>query len=284
MGEGPGLVERSGEGGVDAEGEVIVGLTPTKIKGVDTFTQMWALVETDADVTSAIKDVRTRLGEYHEKGHKNQPHLADLEGEGTHVHAHTHIYTTYIEVVGRTYMCACTLHDMYLADLVGAGTLYVQLLCAKGLLSADANGLSDPYCIITLGEHKQRSRKLKRTLDPVWENEIFAFAGVLGHLIESPLQMTMMDFDLRAKDDLLGHVPTRASHACACACAPMPTHTHTHARRPPCPPMHAHPCLHTHTHTQAQVDIELADHKYCNDVRRDIGARLDTQGTVNIQV
>ena len=166
----------------------------------------------------------------------------------------------------------------------GAGTLYVQLLCAKGLLSADANGLSDPYCIITLGEHKQRSRKLKRTLDPVWENEIFAFAGVLGHLIESPLQMTMMDFDLRAKDDLLGHVPTRASHACACACAPMPTHTHTHARRPPCPPMHAHPCLHTHTHTQAQVDIELADHKYCNDVRRDIGARLDTQGTVNIQV
>ena len=131
MGEGPGLVERSGEGGVDAEGEVIVGLTPTKIKGVDTFTQMWALVETDADVTSAIKDVRTRLGEYHEKGHKNQPHLADLEGEGTHVHAHTRIYTTYIEVVGRTYMCACTLHDMYLADLVGAGTLYVQLLCAK---------------------------------------------------------------------------------------------------------------------------------------------------------
>lgn len=119
MGEGPGLVERSGEGGVDAEGEVIVGLTPTKIKGVDTFTQMWALVETDADVTSAIKDVRTRLGEYHEKGHKNQPHLADLEGEGTHVHAHTHIYTTYIEVVGRTYMCACTLHDMYLADLLG---------------------------------------------------------------------------------------------------------------------------------------------------------------------
>ncbi|KOO33946.1 cyclic nucleotide-binding protein [Chrysochromulina tobinii] len=145
-----------------------------------------------------LKDVRGRIAEYAERSVRKQPTIADLEAEGT---------------------------------------LYVQLLKATNLLAADANGLSDPYCKLMLGDQKQRSRKLYKTLEPVWNNEVFAFAGCLGQLVAEPLQLTMYDFDILSSDDKLG-----------------------------------------------EVQIELADHTYCNEIRRDLTACLDTQGEVYIQV
>ena len=159
----------------------------------------WALLESDPDVSVMLKDVRGKLDEYAKAASKKQPTVADLEAEGT---------------------------------------LFVQLLRAKGLLAADANGLSDPYAKLSLGEQNQRSRKMRRTLDPVWHNEVFAFSGVLGHLIRESLKLDMWDFDLWEKDDLLGHV---------------------------------------------DIDL-LGDHTYCNEMRRDLTAQLDTQGQVMIQV
>ena len=158
----------------------------------------WEEVEADRNLAVMIKDVRGRIAEYAERSVRKQPTIADLEAEGT---------------------------------------LYVQLLKAANLLAADANGLSDPYCKLMLGDQKQRSRKLYKTLDPVWNNEVFAFAGCLGQLIAEPLQLTMYDFDILSRDDKLG-----------------------------------------------EVQIELADHTYCNEIRRDLTACLDTQGEVHIQV
>ena len=78
---------------------------------------------------------------------------------------------------------------------------------------------------------------MRRTLDPVWHNEVFAFSGVLGYLIREPLKLTMWDFDLTSKDDLLG-----------------------------------------------RTEINLADHTYCNEIRHDVTAELDTEGEVMFQV
>ena len=158
----------------------------------------WEEVEADRNIAVMLKDVRGRIAEYAERSVRKQPTIADLEAEGT---------------------------------------LYVQLLKATNLLAADANGLSDPYCKLMLGDQKQRSRKLYKTLEPVWNNEVFAFAGCLGQLVAEPLQLTMYDFDILSSDDKLG-----------------------------------------------EVQIELADHTYCNEIRRDLTACLDTQGEVYIQV
>ena len=50
--------------------------------------------------------------------------------------------------------------------------MFVQLLRGNGLLAADANGFSDPYVKLSLGEQKQRSKTMKKTLHPVWTNEV----------------------------------------------------------------------------------------------------------------
>lgn len=104
----------------------------------------WALVENDADLVPMLRDVRVKITDHAERVQRRQPQVADLESEGT---------------------------------------LYVQLLHAKGLLAADPDGFSDPYAKLSLGEQKQRSRTVRKTLHPVWHNEVFAFYGVLGQLM-----------------------------------------------------------------------------------------------------
>ena len=158
----------------------------------------WELIEGDQDVNAMLKDVRGRIDEYFVKNARNEPTMADFGAEGT---------------------------------------LYVQLISATGLVAADSNGLSDPYCKLDLGGQRQRSRKLYETLDPVWHNEIFTFAGVLGQVVNEPLKVSVWDFDLSSVDDMLG-----------------------------------------------EAEIELADHAYCNGIRREIISSLEPQGEVRIQV
>ncbi len=52
---------------------------------------------------------------------------------------------------------------------------------AKGLAKADLFGKSDPYCIITLLDRStgkketRRTKTLKKTLDPVWDEVQYVF-------------------------------------------------------------------------------------------------------------
>jgi len=50
----------------------------------------------------------------------------------------------------------------------------MQVLHASKLRGADMGGSSDPVCKISLGPFKARTRVLKHTLDPEW-NETFIF-------------------------------------------------------------------------------------------------------------
>ena len=82
----------------------------------------WELVEADPDVSRMLTDARSKINDFAEKWQKKQPQVADLEAEGT---------------------------------------FYVQLLRATKLIACDDNGLSDPYCKLSLGDQQQRSRTIR---------------------------------------------------------------------------------------------------------------------------
>jgi Ca2+-dependent lipid-binding protein len=86
--------------------------------------------------------------------------------------------------------------------------LKVFLNSGSNLLSGDLNGLSDPYCIFTLGNHQKKSKHILKTLNPTW-NETFMFK------VENPkdeiLKIKVIDWDFMKKGDFLGEVEIKLS-------------------------------------------------------------------------
>jgi hypothetical protein len=116
-------------------------------------------------------------------------------------------------------------------DVSSREVLWVQVVSALGLPSADANGKSDPFCIAELtpagrGEARERreTKTAMRTLDPIW-GESFSFAlnsrVAKERLIRSSgnsseyhnkghsplhLRVSVCDWDQVTKRELLGEV------------------------------------------------------------------------------
>ena len=68
----------------------------------------------------------------------------------------------------------------------------------------DSNGFSDPYVKLTVAGHQRKSKIVKKTLNPRW-NETFDFEGELSQLIEQPLDLQVWDSDGRfARSDPCG--------------------------------------------------------------------------------
>jgi len=107
---------------------------------------------------------------------------------------------------------------MPLASVAGAmhrslghdrGTMRIVLVSARGLKAADSNGLSDPYCMLSMGRHRKTSTTIKKTLNPKW-NEEFQFKGEIAKL-GSKLLLRMYDYDLVGFDDALGNAEVIAT-------------------------------------------------------------------------
>ena len=79
--------------------------------------------------------------------------------------------------------------------LVERGVLLVTLERAAGLKAADRNGFSDPYCKLTLCGVQHKSKTVKRSLNPRWDQE-FRFEGELRNMCDEPIQLRVFDFDL----------------------------------------------------------------------------------------
>jgi hypothetical protein len=85
------------------------------------------------------------------------------------------------------------------------GSLKITLERGEGLPAGDANGLSDPYVVLTAGGQTKKSKVKWKTLNPIW-NETFEMKGVvLRDVLETGLKLRVMDRDLGTFDDLLGH-------------------------------------------------------------------------------
>ena len=90
-----------------------------------------------------------------------------------------------------------------LVRLHGQGVLKVHLRRAVGLVSADANGKSDPYVVVAVGGKQKKSSVVPGSLEPEF-NETLAF-DLLDHL-QMPLQelvQTEMVLSVFDKDGLI---------------------------------------------------------------------------------
>lgn len=81
--------------------------------------------------------------------------------------------------------------------------LKITVLSAQGLMAADSNGLSDPYATLTLCGVKHKTKTVRRSLDPTWEQS-FVWTGEPSTLLKGTLEVVVMDWDMLTRDDLLG--------------------------------------------------------------------------------
>ncbi|KAH3767558.1 Phosphatidylserine decarboxylase proenzyme 2 precursor [Pelomyxa schiedti] len=89
-------------------------------------------------------------------------------------------------------------------EFLPRGLLEIKVIEAKGVLAADLNGLSDPYCIIKFAGKECRSRTIMKTLDPKWD-ETFHFV-VPATATHFTVLFEVWDWDTISSSDFLGKV------------------------------------------------------------------------------
>lgn len=85
--------------------------------------------------------------------------------------------------------------------------LFIDCVEARSLKTCDANGWSDPFCVITLGEKTKigKTRYIERTLNPRWIQR-FQYSGFIDMDHNAYLTFTVKDYDAASKDDTIGLV------------------------------------------------------------------------------
>ena len=81
--------------------------------------------------------------------------------------------------------------------------IFVRVESARNLVAADKGGTSDPYAKLKLDGHEYRTSTVKKTIDPVWDQE-FAWRGKQSMMLAQPLNIKVFDNDALSRDDKLG--------------------------------------------------------------------------------
>ncbi|GAB5366732.1 hypothetical protein AAMO2058_001168700 [Amorphochlora amoebiformis] len=82
--------------------------------------------------------------------------------------------------------------------------LHIQVDEARGLLAADSNGLSDPYCKFIFMKKKSKTKTIPKTLRPIW-HATFHFKANASDL-ETKLLFQVKDEDKFGRNDFLGEI------------------------------------------------------------------------------
>ena len=92
------------------------------------------------------------------------------------------------------------------------GVLHVLVHRAEGLRGADLGGRSsDPYVVAKIGAQELRTRTIKRSLNPDWEQTL-EFRGNLGEFLTLNLELSVRDHDEITRDDDLGSLVLPLRH------------------------------------------------------------------------
>ncbi|OHS96628.1 C2 domain containing protein [Tritrichomonas foetus] len=85
--------------------------------------------------------------------------------------------------------------------------LYIDVVEARSLKSCDANGWSDPFVQITLGEKTKigKTRYIERTLNPRWAQR-FHYNGPIDMNHNAYISFVVKDYDTMSSDDVIGIV------------------------------------------------------------------------------
>lgn len=86
------------------------------------------------------------------------------------------------------------------------GTATIQVIEAKNLASRDANGFSDPFVVVRLGKKEQRTKTIKKNLNPAW-NESFNFnIKEKSNKNKRYVEVTVWDWDMVGMNDFMGQI------------------------------------------------------------------------------
>ncbi|GJN15872.1 hypothetical protein PR202_gb02817 [Eleusine coracana subsp. coracana] len=80
--------------------------------------------------------------------------------------------------------------------------LIVRVIGARNLRAMDSNGFSDPYVKLQLGKQRFKTKVIKTSLNPTWDQE-FSFLVGDG---KDVLKLDVYDEDILSMDDFLGQV------------------------------------------------------------------------------
>eukprot|EP01134_Creolimax_fragrantissima_P002160 CFRG2160T1 len=81
--------------------------------------------------------------------------------------------------------------------------LQVKIIRAENCIPKDKNGLSDPFCVVSLGPEQYRTKKIQNTINPVWKESIFFELELADvHL----LRVNVFDWNFVGKSQFMGFV------------------------------------------------------------------------------
>lgn len=86
--------------------------------------------------------------------------------------------------------------------------LIVQVIEARNLLAMDSNGLSDPYVKVQLGRQRAKTKVVKKSLNPIWDEELSFRVGNL----KEEICISVLDEDKYFADDFLGLIKVPVSN------------------------------------------------------------------------
>jgi len=83
-----------------------------------------------------------------------------------------------------------------------SAVVHVVLVQATGLTAMDAGETSDPYCKLSLGRDRHKSKAVSGTVNPKWREgfDLYWYEG-MG---QDDLEVSVWDKDIGSKDDFMG--------------------------------------------------------------------------------
>ena len=83
------------------------------------------------------------------------------------------------------------------------GVVHVLLVQARSVIAMDGGTSSDPYCKVTLGKEKAKTKVINNTLNPKWREAMDLF---WYEELDDFIDIALFDHDVGGKDDRMGRV------------------------------------------------------------------------------